>query len=122
MQPLVPLFFHSLPSLSLVLVFFSLCSKWGSNSNITVFYAMQQVGIELRPNCCDAKLLTSTLCATLARRTVHPTTKLNTHARGRSRRGTLSKMEEYYDDENAYERFLVWRDEGMYGPIRRSYG
>ena len=31
--------------------------------------------------------------------------------------------EEEYDDENskfAYERFLVWRDEGTYGPIRQS--
>ena len=33
--------------------------------------------------------------------------------------------EENYDDENsrfAYERFLVWGDEGTYGPIRQSYG
>ena len=33
--------------------------------------------------------------------------------------------EEEYDDENsgfAYERFLVWRDKGTYGPIRLSYG
>ena len=29
------------------------------------------------------------------------------------------------DDENsdfAYERFLLWRDEGSYLPVRRSYG
>ena len=33
------------------------------------------------------------------------------------------KKEEEYDDENkiAYEQFLVWRDEGTYEPIRRSY-
>ena len=37
----------------------------------------------------------------------------------------FTEEDEEYDDENsgfAYERFLVWRDEGTYGPIRLSYG
>ena len=37
----------------------------------------------------------------------------------------MKKRKNNYDDENsrfAYERFLVWREEGTYGPIRHSYG
>ena len=42
-----------------------------------------------------------------------------------SARSFTEEDEEEYDDENsrfAYERFIVWRDEGTYGPINHSYG
>ena len=34
----------------------------------------------------------------------------------------LGREEEEYNDENLYNRFLVWRDEGVYGLIGCSYG
>ena len=56
---------------------------------------MQLAGIELGPNRYDATLQTSTLCYTIVR------------ARGRSRRGTLSKMASFIDDSCRDQRFSL---------------
>ena len=50
---------------------------------------------------------------------------LRLHAFLRGARSFTEEEEEECDDENsdfAYERFLVWRHEGVYGSIRHSYG
>ena len=82
-----------------------------------IFFVKQHAGIELGSHCYDATLLTSTLCYTRSHkpRIVH-TTSLNVHntcARGRSRRGTLSKMVSFIVDSCRDQRFSLemwdWR-------------
>ena len=188
MQPLVPLAFHNLPSLyppsfSCYTAFW-LCQctiyNIGAKKRFALYMQLSfpssllfaitvdtsLCSIELGPHRYDATLLTSTLCYTRWSHSAHY--YHNTCARGRRRRGTLSKMASFivdscrdlrfslemwdwrrtiawgrctpltivdqfgikisgftpsyealgrleYDDENsdfAYERFLVWRDEG----------
>ena len=60
-----------------------------------IFFVMQHARIELRPHRYDTTLLTSTLCYT--------------RARGRSRRGTLSKMASFIVDSEGYDTGLLGR-------------
>ena len=136
MQPLVPLVFLNLPSLYppsfrffytcysycfLVVPMHHLqyrCKKhYTCNyhfllhylpSLLIFFFIMQHAGIELGQHRYDATLLTSTLCCTRWSQTAHYTC-----ARGRSRRGTLSKMASFIVDSCRDLRFSLemwdWR-------------
>ena len=134
MQPLVPLVFHNLPSLYppsfRINDFYTLCQCTIYNKGAKIylhytcnyfhylpllliptfpssriFFVMQHAGIELGPHRYNATLLTSTLCSA---HYYH-----NTRARGRSRRGTLSKMASFIVDSCRDLRFSLemwdWR-------------
>ena len=77
-------------------------------SLLIFFFIMQHAGIELGQHRYDATLLTSTLCCTRWSQTAHYTC-----ARGRSRRGTLSKMASFIVDSCRDLRFSLemwdWR-------------
>ena len=79
---------------------------------------MQHAGIELGPHRYDATLQTSTL-------TCHkPHTLHNTRARGRSRRGTLSKMASFIVDSCRDQRFSLetwdWSKNDRLGSMHTS--
>ena len=67
----------------------------------------QHAGIELGPHRYDATLQTSTLCYTHLSNSAHTMLNFITRVRGRSRRGTLSKMASFIVDSCRDQRFSL---------------